>query len=50
MQYGPENVSVQSGGKPVIGKFLMSVMEDGDEVRIEHLNSISDRLTHFLRL
>eukprot|EP01122_Echinamoeba_exundans_P006715 TRINITY_DN1945_c0_g1_i5.p1 TRINITY_DN1945_c0_g1~~TRINITY_DN1945_c0_g1_i5.p1 ORF type:complete len:132 (-),score=16.23 TRINITY_DN1945_c0_g1_i5:37-432(-) len=33
VEYGPENVSVQSGGKPVIGKFLMSVMEEGDEVR-----------------
>eukprot|EP01087_Luapelamoeba_hula_P012989 TRINITY_DN367_c0_g1_i1.p1 TRINITY_DN367_c0_g1~~TRINITY_DN367_c0_g1_i1.p1 ORF type:complete len:404 (+),score=65.30 TRINITY_DN367_c0_g1_i1:113-1324(+) len=30
--YGPENVSVQSGGKPVIGKFLAAVMEEGDEV------------------
>lgn len=30
--YGPDNVSVQSGGKPVIGKFLAAVMEPGDEV------------------
>ncbi|MCF7906236.1 aminotransferase class I/II-fold pyridoxal phosphate-dependent enzyme, partial [Candidatus Gracilibacteria bacterium] len=30
--YTWENVSVQSGGKPVIGKFLMNVMEEGDEV------------------
>lgn len=30
--YGPENVSVQSGGKPVIWKFLSVVMEEGDEV------------------
>jgi len=30
--WGPENVSVQSGGKPVILKFLLCVMEQGDEV------------------
>jgi len=30
--YTWENVSVQSGGKPVIGKFLMTTMEEGDEV------------------
>jgi aspartate/methionine/tyrosine aminotransferase len=30
--YGPENVSIQSGGKPVITKFLASIMEEGDEV------------------
>ena len=28
----PENVAVQPGGKPVIGKFLRSVMNPGDEV------------------
>jgi hypothetical protein len=33
VEYTYENVSVQSGGKPIIGKFLMSVMEEGDEVR-----------------
>ncbi|MDT8284944.1 MAG: aminotransferase class I/II-fold pyridoxal phosphate-dependent enzyme, partial [Thermovirgaceae bacterium] len=26
------NVSIQTGGKPVIGKFLMSLMNPGDEV------------------
>ncbi len=35
-QWGPRytaaNVSVQPGGKPVIGKFLLSVMEPGDGV------------------
>lgn len=30
--YGPEHISVQSGGKPVITKFFSSVMEVGDEV------------------
>jgi aspartate/methionine/tyrosine aminotransferase len=30
--YTWENVSIQSGGKPVIGKFLMTIMEPGDEV------------------
>ena len=32
VNYGPENVAVQPGGKPVIGKFLRSVMNPGDEV------------------
>jgi aspartate/methionine/tyrosine aminotransferase len=30
--YGPENVAVQPGGKPVIGKFLLAMMDPGDEV------------------
>lgn len=30
--YGPENVSVQPGGKPVISKFLLALMNPGDEV------------------
>jgi aspartate/methionine/tyrosine aminotransferase len=30
--YDQENVSVQTGGKPVIGKFIMSLMDPGDEV------------------
>ena len=30
--YGPENVSVQPGGKPTIGKFIASIMNPGDEV------------------
>lgn len=32
LEYSPENVSIQSGGKPGIGKFLMCVCNDGDEV------------------
>ena len=32
VEYTAENVSIQPGGKPVIGKFLLSVMEEGDEV------------------
>lgn len=32
VEYTAENISVQSGGKPVIAKFLMSVLEPGDEV------------------
>ena len=31
-QYGMENVAVQPGGKPVISKFLLTVMNPGDEV------------------
>jgi aspartate/methionine/tyrosine aminotransferase len=30
--YAPENVAVQPGGKPVIGKFLLALMDPGDEV------------------
>jgi aspartate/methionine/tyrosine aminotransferase len=29
---GPENVAIQPGGKPVIGKFILALMEPGDEV------------------
>lgn len=32
LDYGTENVSVQTGGKPVIGKFILSLMNPGDEV------------------
>lgn len=32
VSYGPENVSIQPGGKPVIGKFIAAVMNPGDEV------------------
>jgi len=32
VKYSIENVSIQPGGKPVIGKFLMAVMNPGDEV------------------
>jgi aspartate/methionine/tyrosine aminotransferase len=32
LRYGPENVSVQPGGKPVIAKFLLATMDPGDEV------------------
>jgi aspartate/methionine/tyrosine aminotransferase len=30
--YGPEDVAVQPGGKPVIEKFLLTLMDPGDEV------------------
>ncbi len=30
--YGPENVAVQPGGKPVIGKFFATLLNPGDEV------------------
>jgi aspartate/methionine/tyrosine aminotransferase len=30
--YGIDNVSIQPGGKPVIGKFLLTLMNPGDEV------------------
>jgi aspartate/methionine/tyrosine aminotransferase len=32
LRYSPENVSVQSGGKPAIGKFLQCLCNEGDEV------------------
>ena len=32
VSFTPENIAVQPGGKPVIGKFLRSVMNPGDEV------------------
>jgi aspartate/methionine/tyrosine aminotransferase len=32
VSYTPDQVSIQPGGKPVIGKFLASVMNPGDEV------------------
>ncbi|MFQ6604219.1 MAG: pyridoxal phosphate-dependent aminotransferase [Fidelibacterota bacterium] len=32
VKYAAENVSVQPGGKPVIGKFIAAVMNHGDEV------------------
>jgi aspartate/methionine/tyrosine aminotransferase len=32
LSYSAENVSIQPGGKPVISKFLMAVMNPGDEV------------------
>lgn len=32
LNYGADNVSIQSGGKPGIGKFLMVLCNEGDEV------------------
>jgi aspartate/methionine/tyrosine aminotransferase len=32
LELGPENVAVQPGGKPVIEKFLLTLMDPGDEV------------------
>jgi len=32
VEYGPQNVAVQPGGKPVIGKFILALMDPGDEV------------------
>jgi aspartate/methionine/tyrosine aminotransferase len=32
LTYGPQNVAIQPGGKPVIEKFLLTVMDPGDEV------------------
>jgi len=32
LPYGAENVAVQPGGKPVIGKFVLALMNPGDEV------------------
>ena len=32
LTFGPENVAIQPGGKPVIEKFLLALMDPGDEV------------------
>lgn len=32
VEYGPQNVAIQPGGKPVIGKFIAAIMNRGDEV------------------
>jgi aspartate/methionine/tyrosine aminotransferase len=32
VKYNMENVSIQPGGKPVIGKFILALMNPGDEV------------------
>ncbi len=32
LKYTVENIAIQPGGKPSIGKFIMSVMEEGEEV------------------
>ncbi|MEJ2222229.1 MAG: aminotransferase class I/II-fold pyridoxal phosphate-dependent enzyme [Desulfobacterales bacterium] len=32
IQYSMENVAIQPGGKPTIGKFIMTLMNPGDEV------------------
>ena len=32
LELGPHNVAIQPGGKPVIGKFILALMNPGDEV------------------
>lgn len=32
LSLGPDNVAIEPGGKPVIGKFILALMEPGDEV------------------
>jgi len=32
LELGPRNVAIQPGGKPVIGKFILALMNPGDEV------------------
>ena len=32
LTYSPDNVSIQPGGKPTIGKFIAAIMNPGDEV------------------
>ncbi len=32
IDYNPENVAIQPGGKPTIGKFISAIMNPGDEV------------------
>ena len=32
VDYDPDNVAVQPGGKPTIGKFISSVLDPGDEI------------------
>jgi aspartate/methionine/tyrosine aminotransferase len=32
LSLGPDNVAIEPGGKPVIGKFILALMDPGDEV------------------
>ena len=32
LDLGPQNVAIEPGGKPVIGKFILALMDPGDEV------------------
>ena len=32
VEYDPDNVAVQPGGKPTIGKFISSILDPGDEI------------------
>jgi len=32
LSLGPDNVAIEPGGKPVIGKFILALMEPGDQV------------------
>ena len=32
VNYEPDNVAIQPGGKPTIGKFISSIMDPGDEI------------------
>ncbi len=32
LELGPDNVAIEPGGKPVIGKFILALMDPGDEV------------------
>ena len=32
LELGPQNVAIEPGGKPVIGKFVLALMDPGDEV------------------
>ena len=32
VNYNPDNVAIQPGGKPTIGKFISSIMDPGDEI------------------
>jgi len=32
LELGPQNVAIEPGGKPVIGKFILALMNPGDEV------------------
>jgi len=49
INYSPDEVVVQSGGKPIILKFLMTILEPGDEVLAPSpAYPIYESLTNFL--
>ena len=60
VDYEPDNISVQPGGKPTIGKFIASIIDPGDEIlypnpgypiyesQIEYQGGLASLITMFL--